>query len=378
MVIGAGPAGAFAAFELGRRGLRTLLIEAERLPRDKPCGGGLTAKVRSLLPFDLSPVVEQTVSTIELGWRLGHGITLGGERALVHMVRRSRFDAFLVEQAIDTGRVTLIDGTPVQSIGQDALGVTVDTPSGRFSAGHVIAADGARGVVARQLGALRERHLMPAIECDIEADAAQLSRWQGRLALDIGSLPGAYGWVFPKADHLNVGVGAICGPGARGSQLRAYAEAHRQHTVGASALIRRRVGYVLPLRSPGERIQWGRILLAGDAAGLVEAFTGEGIYWALRSGQTAALALATHLAEGTPLDYGADIDTSLMPDLLAARRWAHVYLWLPRACHALPVRSGRVWRAVEGLLTGERHFADLQERLGLLRPLTRLLPVSLP
>jgi flavin-dependent dehydrogenase len=294
------------------------------------------------------------------------------------MVQRARFDALLVEQALATGCVTLMDETALEGLTQDALGVDVHTSRGVFRARLVIGADGANGQSARLLGALRTRHLMPAIEADIAADAALLERWHDRLQLDIGTLRGAYGWVFPKGDRLNIGVGAICGPGTRGSVLRAYAEAHRLHTVGSGATTLRRVGFVLPLREPGDRIEWGRVLLAGDAAGLVEAFTGEGIYWALRSGRIAAESAAAHIERGTAPGYEQAIDTQLMPDLLAARRWAHLYLWWPRLCHLLPTRSRRVWGGVERLLRGERRFSELASRLGPLAPLAEHLPVRFP
>ncbi len=378
IVIGTGPAGAIAAFELGRQGIRTLLIERAKLPRDKPCGGGLTAKVLPLLPFDLDSVIEQRIRTVELRWRLGTPVERGGERLLVGMVQRARFDAFLVEKALGTGCVTLMDETALEGLSQDAAGVTVQTSRGSLRARIAIGADGANGQSARLLGALRTRHLMPAIEADIAADAAQLERWHDRLQLDIGTLRGAYGWVFPKGDRLNIGVGAICGPGTRGSVLRGYAERHRLQTVGASATTVRRVGFVLPLRAPGDRIEWGHVLLTGDAAGLVEAFTGEGIYWALRSGGIAARRVASHLSQGTALGYERAIETELMPDLLAARRWAHLYLWWPRLCHLLPTRSRRVWGGVERLLRGERRFSELASRFGPLAPLAERLPVRLP
>ena len=377
IVIGTGPAGAMAAYELGKQGIRTLLIEKATLPRDKPCGGGLTAKVLDLLPFDLDAVIEQTIRQVELRWRLGKPVLRGGERVLVGMVQRARFDALLVDKALGTGSVTLMDDTALEALHQDPGRVEVRTSRGTFVARMVIGADGANGQSARLLGALRTRHLMPAIEADIAIEAGELERWQNRLQLDIGTLRGAYGWVFPKGDRLNVGVGAICGAGTRGSDLRAYARRHRLHTVGATARTLRQVGFVLPLRQPGEQIEWGRVLLAGDAAGLVEAFTGEGIYWALRSGLIAAASVSTRLTVGGPPAYEEAIDRELMPDLLAARRWAHIYLWWPRICHVLPTRSRRVWQGVEHLLNGKLRFSELSARLGPLAPLAERIPATL-
>jgi flavin-dependent dehydrogenase len=135
---------------------------------------------------------------------------------------------------------------------------------------------------------------------------------------------------------------------------------------------------VLPLRPPGAPIQHGCVMLTGDAAGLVEAFTGEGIYWALRGGLLAARAIADAAAAGlaTPR-YQQAIDRELMPDLLEARRLAHLYLWWPRSVHMLPQRWPPAWRAVQHLLRGEQHFSDIRGRLGAPGRLIGLMPTAL-
>jgi flavin-dependent dehydrogenase len=139
------------------------------------------------------------------------------------------------------------------------------------------------------------------------------------------------------------------------------------------------VGFVLPLRPVGAPIQKGRALLAGDAAGLVEAFTGEGIHWALRSGQIAAQAIVDHQFSGArgELGYEARIDAELMPTLLDARRWAHIYLWMPRACYTLPARSPRFWGAVAKIVRGERDYTDVRRRLGAFGRVADWLPVEM-
>ena len=168
IVVGAGPAGASAAFVLGQAGLRTLIIEQFKLPRDKPCGGGLTFKVGQALPFDLAPIVERTIDTIELSWRLARPVTLHSQQPLVYMVSRSRFDAFLTERAIGTGNVTLVDDCAVDSVSLDADRYRVATAQGTYRGRYLVGADGAKGMVSRALGLMRERRLMPAVEYDVE------------------------------------------------------------------------------------------------------------------------------------------------------------------------------------------------------------------
>jgi geranylgeranyl reductase family protein len=383
IIVGTGPAGAVAAEALGRAGRRVLLLERERLPRPKTCGGGVTAKVGQALGVDLAPVAERTIASVELHWKLRRAQTMPDGPPLVYMTQRSRFDAWLTERALATGSVELKDGVPVKSVEADASGVTVRSARDAWHADYLIGADGAAGPVARALGLMQERHLLPAIEQDIAVDAATLERWQARMALDIGTLHGSYGWVFPKGDHLNVGVGCFSTRARSAKQLKDYGRRHLDyhfaHLPPGSRRVLKSVGFVLPLRPLGAPIQRERALLVGDAAGLVEAFTGEGIYWAVRSGQIAAQAIVAHQQCGASgaLDYERAIDTELMPTLTDARRWAHIYLWWPRACWELPTRSPRFWSAVAKIVRGERDYTDVRRRLGQFGRVADWLPVGM-
>lgn len=359
IVVGCGPAGATAALELGRAGVQTLLVERERLPRAKPCGGGLTAKTVSALALDLSTVVERTVTAIDLSWRLARPARLHSPDPLVCMVQRSRFDAFLVERALATGNVALADGCAVRGIELRADGgFDVRCVGDTHRADVVLGADGANGVVARALGLLRARRLLPAVEAEVEVDDATLEHWHARMGIDMGSMRGAYGWVFPKRDHLNVGVGCFAPQGSNARHLNRYAAAHLAASVRGR--VRRRVGSVLPLRPRGAPIAQGRALLLGDAAGLVDGFSGEGIYWAVRSAQIAAAVVARGAADA----YAPAIDAELMPELIEARRWAALYLWWPRGCYSVPKRWPPAWRAVCGVLRGDSTFTAIGRRFG--------------
>jgi geranylgeranyl reductase family protein len=370
IVVGAGPAGAVAAYDLGAAGRRVLLIEKMRLPRHKTCGGGLTHKVPQLLPFDVSPVVERTVTAMDLSWRLARPAHLGNAGALVHMTCRSRFDAFLVEQARRTGGVDVIEGEPVVSAEAAGDRVRVRTGTHAFEASYLVGADGANGSVARALGMMRTRELLPAVESEVECDGATLSSWRERMGIDLGTLPGSYGWVFPKEDHLNVGVGCFSPGVADPRTLNRYAAAHLQAMLGRAVRVRKQTGFVLPLREPGAPIQSGRALLVGDAAGLVEGFSGEGIYWAIRSARIAAEAILRHARtdQGAPAfpDYQQAIDAQLMPELLEARRLSLLYVRWPRAFYSVPKHWPHAWDVICRILRGEKSFVDVGRKLQLL------------
>jgi geranylgeranyl reductase family protein len=370
IVVGAGPSGATAAYELARAGLRTLIIEKARLPRYKTCGGGITYKSARALPFSIESVSERTLYRADFSWKMSKSYVLDSKTPLVYMVQRSRFDNYLTEQAVSAG-AQLMDETAVKSVEVREGGVTASTSRGTFSAGYLVGADGATGRVARSLGLMSDRWALAALEGEVEADQELMDYWQDKLGLDLGEVRATYGWVFPKGDHLSVGVGGVPMIEDYGSHLKRY---DAKHTAARTPRVKRVIrhhGYLLPCRRPGAPVQKGRALLVGDAAGLVEAFTGEGIYWAIRSGQIAARAIAK--GEDVP-DYQRQLDAALMPDLLSARRWLRVYVWTPRACYSLPRRLPFFWGAICAIMRGERRFSDIRRRLGPLGFIEGMLP----
>ena len=370
IVVGAGPSGAISAYGLARAGLRTLLIEKASLPRYKTCGGGVTYKAARALPFSIEPVVERTLHKVDFSWRMGHTFVAESRTPLVYMVQRSRFDNLLTEQAVQVG-AELMDATTVTSVEANEYGATVSTARGTFTADYLVGADGATGRVARGLGLMSDRWALPAIESEIIPDDRTMSHWRDKLGLDLGELYASYGWVFPKGDHLSVGVGGLPLLAEYGSRLKEYDAMHTAARVPVVCRVIRRHGYLLPCRRQGAAVQKGRAVLVGDAAGLVEAFTGEGIYWAIRSGQLAARAI---VKGGPQLHYQRELDRRLMPDLLSARRWFRVYVSFPRACYMLPRRLPFFWAAVCAIVRGEDRYRHLAKRLGPFSFTEKLLP----
>src|SRR5690348_10802628 len=151
IVVGAGPAGSVTAYRLARAGVRVLLLDRARFPRDKPCGGGLTLRAVGQLPIDPTPVVEDVVETFELGLRYGNRIERHGSGPLVLMTQRRRLDHHLAGQAAAAG-ADFRDGTRVTAVEEDGDGVTVRLNGTAVRADAVVGADGANGAVGRSLG----------------------------------------------------------------------------------------------------------------------------------------------------------------------------------------------------------------------------------
>ncbi len=369
IVIGAGPAGAMAAFELARAGAKTLLLEKQQLPRHKTCGGGVIHKTVKLLPFDFSPVVERTITGFIFSYKMRGARLVWGPEPLVYMVRRSQFDNLLTMRAVEAG-AELHDATAVQSIAISDDHVTVATSRESSEADFLIGADGATGITARAARLMQDRVLLPAVEHEVEVPPDVADSWQDKISLDLGTMRASYGWIFPKEDHLNVGVGGFGRRSDFGRHLKDYDAEHLAHRVPEVRRVRKSFGYALPLRREGSPIQRGRVLLAGDAAGLIEALTSEGIYYAVRSGQIAARAIVTH----EHAEYQARIDQEIMKDLLIARHWAAIYRWLPQACYAGPLYWGRAWSATRKVLRGDYQIKNVHRRPGIIGKLADLLP----
>ncbi len=362
VVVGAGPAGSTAARELAQRGARVLLLDKARFPRDKPCGGGVTVRAAELLPFDLSPVVERTVRGVYVSLNLGHSFTRRYPEPLTYLTQRRHLDLFLAQQAVAAG-ATFHDGEAVREIALHDRRITVRTSHDSISAGALIGADGANGVTARLTGLSGGRDLAVALEGNIPARDSFPERWRDIVALELGAIPGGYGWLFPKGDHLNVGVGGW--QYLAGTMRERLSEICRFYGVDESRMEGLR-GHRLPVRHSRAPLARGRVALTGDAAGLIDPLSGEGIYAALYSGKAAAEAAAAMLngraASMTP--YAARIEREVMPDLVASRRFQDVFYLLPGCYVTMLQRSDRIWHLLARLIRGEQSYVGFKRRLG--------------
>ncbi|MCJ7693895.1 MAG: geranylgeranyl reductase family protein, partial [Anaerolineaceae bacterium] len=205
IVIGAGPAGSMSAFHLAKAGKNVLVIEKQHLPRVKACAGGLTLKAQQAIPFDISPVVDVEA---EGGILTFHGkpvLKVALEQSLANLVNRDEFDQFLLNHAITSG-AEVIAGTKVTGFTQDNYGVRVNTEQGSYETDYLIGADGVNSITARVSGLLPKREVGYAIETELQVPPEVLHAYGAYVTFDFGALKNGYGWIFPKKDHLSVGV----------------------------------------------------------------------------------------------------------------------------------------------------------------------------
>ena len=374
-VVGAGPAGATAALSLARHGLKVALLEKDALPRYKTCGGALVARGLALLPPEIETVVEQRCAQAELHL-LDRDLHYAAVRdppgpPIMAMTMRDRLDHVLVSAAAAAG-AALRAPCSVSGVSLDPHHVRLDTDAGPVTAAFVIAADGATGELARLAGWGDGRHLIPALEYEVHVDDATLDRFARVPRFDVGIVPYGYAWVFPKAAHLSVGVltthrGAI--------NLHRHLEEYLR-VIGLAPRSVERHGFVIPVRPRTGPLARERMLLVGDAAGLVDPVTAEGISLAAQSGGFAAGAIIQSQLD--PPRVRAGYHAALRPmlaELRVARALARLLYEYPRVRRWMFRRVGqRLVEAITDVFMGARTYrgsvVGLRAALAL-RPSTR-------
>ena len=284
IVVGAGPAGATAARNCAKGGLKTLLLEKEEVPREKRCGGGISSGTLKELDFELP---EDIVERRCVGMRAIQGKVKNEVRVshcVATMVTRSKFDAFLIEKAVESG-AKLQQKEPCLSVKVTGDGVKVTTSSGEYSADAVIGADGVYSVVAKSFRPpFSQEELRYCIVADVPMEKEKLDKFlPDMVELHYGYIDMGYAWLFPKKDYIAAGVaGAFTQAKGLKEKFKGFLKLH-----GFDENVQFK-GCLIPISKFKNDSYSDRIILTGDAAGFVDCFSGEGIRFAVASGKYAA------------------------------------------------------------------------------------------
>ena len=373
IVVGSGPAGSTAAWQLAKAGVTVAVLEKAALPRYKTCGGGIIGRALQALPLDVRHVVQQDCHAAQLNiFPAGLSFTTHRRTPIVSMTMRDQFD-FALLSAAQTAGATVRHRCALEDISHCGDGVTVRTNVGTMKAKFVIAADGALSTVARKMGMADGRVLMPALEYEVTVPPDQLDRFCGIARFDVGLLPHGYGWMFPKQKHLSIGVLSTT---QRGGDLK-QAIGRYLHLLGCgSASQVQRHGFVIPVRPRTGAFVGQGVLLTGDAAGFADPVTGEGISFAVRSGLMAAHSLIDGRFEEEAVrhTYTQSLAETILPELQKGRLLAKLLYDFPRLrSWAFSWQGQRLCEAVTDVMAGTRQYRDLT-----LRPRTMLRLLATP
>ncbi len=316
IIVGAGPAGCSAAYDLAAAGRRVLLLDRVLFPRPKACAGGLTRKSLLALRYSVAPVTRRTISAILVEKRPGIAATLSSRTAVCAMTVRQELDDYCLKQTIAVGAQFVRIG-PIAAIRESSREVELRTDGRILRSQFLVAADGIHSRVRQLLCGDAPLWLRRGFALEAQVRDAGDSK----LTFNLAAVRQGYAWIFPEGDHLNVG-------------LYSESPAEKLNRERLDAWIRARFGQVSVGLTTGQYLGFGaedappphrRIFLAGDAGGFADPLTGEGIYGALASGQAAAAAIDTELRTGTPADtVFAERTAALRRDLrlsAAGARW---------------------------------------------------------
>jgi geranylgeranyl reductase family protein len=329
IVVGAGPAGCAAAYDLALAGREVLLLDRAEFPRQKACAGGLTLKTVRALRYSVEPIIRQQISHVRLEPDASQATVLRRRSTYCFMTVRRELDDYCFRQTLAVGakfqRIRAIT-----AISEDSNGVAITFDGQPLQARFLVGADGVHSRV-RQLTSGDAGWFWRAFA--LEATIPLTNAAEHDLVFDFAPVRDGYGWIFPKGDHINIG-------------LYSYASEEKIDRARLAAYIRNRRGDATAADVIGQYAGFGaaqhkigatRIFLTGDAGGFVDPLTGEGIYFAIASGQAAAAAIEANLSSNACAHrYFAQVTARIREDLrisTSAARW--FYANLDQGCRLL-------------------------------------------
>ncbi|MGI8896045.1 MAG: geranylgeranyl reductase family protein [Casimicrobiaceae bacterium] len=326
LIVGAGPSGSLLGPLLARSGHTVRIIDKATFPRDKVCGGGISHKTIELLPFDISSIIQKRLKGAFLTYQNCDTVIKDlGERSGA-AVLRSDFDHSLLQKAIDAG--AKFDGN-TEFVKAEKIGdrVTVTTSRGAITTRYIVGAD---GVMSRVRESVFGRGLVtyaPGVEALVSVSSDKAERIGDRVLFDFSGMPRGYGWIFPKKDHLNVGVFSIYPTRSIKKDLARFMS---WYGILASPSHVKNLGFAIPLKNTRREFERDNFLLVGDAGGFAESFYGEGIYFALKSAVVAAEALTAAFDRPSERAYSRLVDERIQPDLTYSELNARMFFAIQR------------------------------------------------
>ncbi|MFB6344988.1 MAG: NAD(P)/FAD-dependent oxidoreductase [bacterium] len=360
IVVGAGPAGSVTAHELARGGLSVLVIEKETFPRLKPCGGGLPVHATDLLDeigIDIEPVVEDVARDVKFLYESKEPVRSDLSDAPVTMVNRADFDQRLIDQAIDEG-VTFRDGTGVADVRlNDHCEVTLEDGTVETSR-FVVGADGANSLVGRSLGLFETQTCGVALDAEVDVGQGAYEREKHQATFNVNFVENGYGWIFPKDNYLAMGVGGYDKDISYPQALQSFLEDSLQEGEIQDYEV---LGHPLPYFDGAVTVTKGPVALVGDAAFMVDALSGEGIFYGMKAGTLLAESIleADRKNKETLEGYQQRLSETVFEELQWSSRLASVFFSYPYKCYNQGVKRPEIVNWIKQVVVSESSYDEI-------------------
>ena len=366
VVIGAGAAGAAAAFHLSAAGHRVTVLERDGCDvaiagRIKPCGGGMAASVQQWFPFDLAPAVDEVIERVEFSWFLEDPVVaeLPGS-APFWIVRRERLDALVLSKAIEHG-ADLQSGFTVTKVQKQDGRWQVQSADGRcHEARALVIADGSGSPWPESLG-LGPSSLHCATTTSVRLEGRGALR-SGSARFEFGLVHHGFAWAFPMGDGVNVGVGTFIGLNDADSDAVLSA---LLPDLGFAADAGLRQQAKLRVWNGHHPLHGDGVVAVGDAASLCDPFLAEGLRPALMSGCEAAASLDRWL-RGEQRDlapYTRTMRERWGDSMAWGRRIAQVFYRFPKVGYQLGIKRPTAPQRIAQILSGDMGYGDIAQRV---------------
>ena len=360
IVVGAGPAGATAAYCLAKKGHSVLIIEKASFPRYKPCGGGVSPAIADWFDFDFTPVIKNTVSQVKYTWKMGDPMEIELKRVTpMWMVQRDELDNFLVQQAIQQG-AELKDNLEVTGINLQGDSWQVSTSDGNFEAKYLIGADGANSFVANKLGFSTAKTVAAA---SLEVPGEVSARRANMAYFDFGSLKNGFMWCFPKTDGFTISAAYVRDPKGKSQELQKQLNNYAEQ-FGLNVANGKYTEHLLNLWDGDRPLHSDRVVITGEAAGIVDPLIGEGIRPAMFTGIKAAEAVSKAIAgEADALaQYTKAIEQEWGSNLAKAQFLAGLFYKAPKIAYKVGIKRPATGQLMGKILCGELSYSEVAEK----------------
>jgi geranylgeranyl reductase family protein len=363
VVVGSGPSGAMAAYEMAKAGLKVAILEKDQLPRYKTCGGGLVFRGRDMLPFDIQSAIEREYPDVDVYFEeTEKPYSTHREFPIITMVMRDKLDHLLVNEAVKLG-AQLIDGQALKSLDfENQIKVTTEDQS--FYTTYLVGADGVLSSTAKLAGWSETRKLIPALEFEVGVNSEDFERLSKEVRFDFDVIPNGYGWCFPKANHLSIGVGVFA---RKKIKLKDHYDFYLKKLGINEVLFEDAHGFQIPVGARTDGFVKRNVFLVGDAAGFADPLTAEGITNGIHSGILAGRAISAnfHSPDDAHKAYLSALEERILPELRFSEQLARFFYGFPTLRNYFVRRNGdRYCEIMTDLFTGKMSLSrDVKERI---------------